>query len=96
MKDTISADQKATILSSLQRYFNEHFESEINELQASLLLDYIVREIAPFAYNKGVDDARAYLASRLDDLPGVCFRQGLTYWDENPGSSRSVPRKPGG
>jgi hypothetical protein len=42
-----------------------------------------------------VDDARAFLAARIDDLAGVCFEQGLTYWETASGVSRSVRRKPG-
>ena len=94
MQSTHSPEQKTDILSSLQRYFHENFDTELNDLQADLLLDYITREIAPFAYNRGVEDARAYFAARLDDLPGVCFAEGLTYWDAKPGAARGVRRKP--
>ena len=94
MQDSYSPEQKADLLSSLQRYFHENFDSELNDLQTDLLLDYITREIAPFAYNRGVEDARAYFSARLEDLPGVCFEEGLTYWESKPGAARGVRRKP--
>lgn len=94
MKDTISPEQQTAVLASLQRYFDEHFDTELNELQASLLLDYIMTEIAPFAYNRGVEDAQAFFAARTADLPGVCFEEVLTYWEDR-GSARVVRRKPG-
>ncbi|MCB2205544.1 DUF2164 domain-containing protein [bacterium] len=90
----LTSEQKADVLDSLQRYFDENLDGEINELQSTLLLDYILTEIAPFAYNRGVEDARAYIASMAEDLPGVCFQDTLTYWEHNEGSARRVRRKP--
>lgn len=95
MKDYIPKEESAAVTASLRRYFDEHFDRELDDLQASLLLDYFMKEIAPFAYNRGVDDARAYFSARIDDLAGVCFEQGLTYWESTSGSSRAVRRKPG-
>lgn len=93
MQDHLTSEQQTDIRASLGRYFEEHFDLELNDLQATLLLDYIMTEIAPFAYNRGVDDARAWFAARLDDLPGVCFEQGLVYWDGKAGATRIVRRK---
>ncbi|MBE0645622.1 MAG: DUF2164 domain-containing protein [Bacteroidetes bacterium] len=95
MQDTISPEQKTAIVASLQRYFDEHFEHELNDLQAALLLDYIMKEISPLAYNRGIEDARQYFAARAEDLPGICFQEALTYWEMKPGSARTVRRKPG-
>lgn len=82
------------IMSSLQRYLLEHFDIELNELQSTLLLDYFMQELAPFAYNRGVQDAQAYFSSMCDDLPGVCFRNTLTYWETQERGGRTVARKP--
>lgn len=94
MKDAIPAEHKTAVLASLQRYFDENFEIELNELQSSLLIDYIMTEIAPFAYNRGVEDAQAFFSARTADLPGVCFEEALTYWEQR-GGARVVRRKPG-
>ena len=93
LQDVLSTEQNADILASLQRYAEENLDVEVNELQATLLLDYIMTEIAPFAYNRGVEDARGFISARLDDLSGVCFEDGLRYW-EQPGGTRMVRRKP--
>lgn len=94
MQNILSPEQKSEIRSSLQRYFYENFDMELNELQGGLLLDYIMTEIAPFAYNQGVENAKAYFAARLDDLSGVCFEEVLTYWNATARGARSVARKP--
>ncbi len=68
------------VVVSLQKYFREELEQEISEMRAKFLLDYILQEIAPLAYNKGVQDAEDYFRAKLEDLSGACFEDGLTYW----------------
>lgn len=70
------------VRASLQRYFEEELEMEINEMRAGFLLDYILKEIAPFAYNKGVRDAESFFRDKLEDLPATHFEDGLTYWQQ--------------
>jgi uncharacterized protein (DUF2164 family) len=68
------------IVPSIRKYFKEELEQEISEMRAKLLLNYFLKEIAPFAYNKGVSDAEAFMRARVEDLSGTCFEEGLTYW----------------
>lgn len=68
------------LIASIRKYFRQELEHEIGDLQAKLLLDYVLKEIGPFAYNKGVSDAEAFLRTRMEDLSGTCFQPGLTYW----------------
>ncbi len=76
----LSKQDVKDLTGSLQRYFMEEFEIELNEMRAKFLLDYILEEIAPFAYNKGVRDAGTFLRDKLEDLPATCFEDGLIYW----------------
>ena len=80
----IAFDKQETkeILSSLQHYFREELDQEISEMRAKFLLDYILQEIAPLAYNQGVKDAELYFRGKVEDLSGVCFEEGLTYWQK--------------
>ena len=68
------------VVPSLQKYFREELEQELSEMKARFLLDYIMKEIGPFAYNKGVKDAEAYFRGKVEDLSATCFEDGLTYW----------------
>ena len=68
------------VLFSLQKYFREELDQELGEMRAKFLLEYILKEIAPFAYNQGVRDAGSYFRAKIEDLPGTCFEDGLTYW----------------
>jgi uncharacterized protein (DUF2164 family) len=76
----IELDKQEEVVASLQRYFREELEEEISEMSAKFLLDYIFKEIAPFAYNKGVKDAETFFRGKIEDLSGTCFEDGLTYW----------------
>lgn len=76
----LSKQDTAEIIPSLQKFFREELDQEISEMRAAFLLSYIMKEIAPFAYNRGVSDAESYFRAKVEDLPGVCFEDGLTYW----------------
>ena len=80
----LKLDQHETkeVLASLQRYFKEELDQEISEMRAKFLLDYILKEIAPFAYNKGVKDAETFFRGKIEDLSATCFEDGLTYWQK--------------
>jgi uncharacterized protein (DUF2164 family) len=67
-------------VASLQRFFREEHEQELSELRARFLLDFFLKELGPFAYNKGVKDAEQYFRRHTEDLTGVCFEDPLTYW----------------
>jgi len=49
-------------------------------MRAGFLLNYFMKEIAPFAYNHGVKDAESYFRGKVEDLSATCFEAGLTYW----------------
>jgi uncharacterized protein (DUF2164 family) len=76
----LSKEEIAQLIPSVQKYFREELEQEIGEMRAKFLLDYFLKEIAPFAYNKGVSDAEAYMRARVEELTGTCFQEGLMYW----------------
>ena len=65
---------------SLKKYFAEESGETIGDLRAKLLLDYILQEIAPLAYNRGVHDGEEFFRKRLEDLPATCFEPAFTYW----------------
>jgi uncharacterized protein (DUF2164 family) len=79
---SLSPQETDEVVHSLKRYFSVELGQELSELRAKLLLDYIVKEIAPLAYNQGVKDAENFLRARVEDLPATCFEPGLTYWQK--------------
>ncbi len=73
---------RADLLASLKRYVEEELEVTMGDLKANLLLDYILEEIGPSIYNETIQDARAFLSNKLEDLEATCFRTELPYWPE--------------
>ena len=74
--------QVEEIIPSIKRYVAEEFGEEIGNLKAELLLDYFIKEIAPYAYNRGVRDAEDFLRAKLEDLQGSCHEFELSYWND--------------
>lgn len=85
----LSADAERQALASLRRFFDEELELEIGDVQARQLLKFILREVAPTAYNSGVAAAESYLRGRIEDLEGVCSMPEFAYWPKGS----SVRRK---
>jgi uncharacterized protein (DUF2164 family) len=80
MSIELTKEEVAAILPSLRRYVREELDTELSEMRAKFLLEYIMKEIGPFAYNRGVKDAESYFRGKVEDLPATCFEDGLTYW----------------
>jgi len=68
-------------IESIKRYFSENLDQEVGDLKASLLLDFILKEIAPSVYNSAIADAQTYLRDRVADLEGACSAPEFAFWD---------------
>jgi uncharacterized protein (DUF2164 family) len=89
MAITLSPETKKRTLASIKRYVAENLDQDIGDLQAGLLLDYVLTEIGPTVYNKAIHDAQGYFQERVADLEGVCFQTEGAYWsDRAPGARR--------
>lgn len=63
-----TADEKQRIVRSIQRYFDRELRQEIGRFDAEFLLDFFATEIGVHFYNRGLLDAQAVLAAKLDDV----------------------------
>jgi uncharacterized protein (DUF2164 family) len=79
---------RAQAVASIRRYFTEQLDQEVGDLQAGLLLEFILKEIGPSVYNAAIADAQAVLRERVADLDGACFVPEFAYWP------RSIGRRP--
>jgi uncharacterized protein (DUF2164 family) len=94
MKMPLPEPEKREALDSIQRYMSSEIDVDISEMQAELILGYFTKELAPFAYNKGIQEAQQFLLMKAEDLGGACFEEGLTYWKSSNRGSGAVRRKP--
>jgi uncharacterized protein (DUF2164 family) len=76
-------------VTSIKRYFSEQREEELGDLQAKLLLDFVVKEIGPSIYNAAIADAQTFVRDRIADLDGACFEPEFGYWSRGTTRGRS-------
>lgn len=75
----LDKQQRATAVSSLQRYFEENLDP-IGDLPAGLLLKFFLEEIGPVIYNQAISDAQTHLTQRVADLNGELYSDEFQYW----------------
>jgi len=80
MPVALSDDAAEKAIGSIRRYAAEHLDQEMGELQARLLLEFFLEEIAPSVYNAAIADAQTYLRDRVADLEGACYAPEFGYW----------------
>lgn len=70
MKPTLelSKEKKDKMIVSIQEYFENEHAGEIGNLQAMLLLDFMIEKLAPEFYNLGVEDSHQYMTDKIDDI----------------------------
>ena len=81
MKIQLRKEDEQSAIASVQQYLEDEYGIESSPLKTKLLLEFFIKEIGPFAYNKGVEDAESFMRRRLEDLSGTCFEHPMTYWD---------------
>ena len=80
MTISMSDSARTQSIASIKRYFAEELEQDVGELKAGLLLEFILKEIAPSVYNGAIADAQTYLRDRVADLDGACSVPEFAYW----------------
>lgn len=87
----LTDEARKQALSSIKRYCAENLELEtpVGDIQATGLLDFILKEIGPSVYNAAIADAQVFLRDRLADLDATCYEPEFVYWPK----TSSVRRK---
>lgn len=76
----LSKETRAHLIGSLKRYFAERLDQEIGDLKASLLLQFILKEIGPPIYNQAVADAQSCMQQMVSEIDGTCFEPETSFW----------------
>jgi uncharacterized protein (DUF2164 family) len=88
----LSKEDRKQAMDSIERYFQEYMEEKIGNIAAIGLLDFILREIGPSIFNKGVAVAQAHMAARVADLDIDIHEETFAYW-QTAGKKKSLPSK---
>ena len=63
-----TVEERAVIVRKIQAYFSEELDQPIGQFDAQFLLDFMASQMGVYFYNRGLYDAQAMLASRVEDL----------------------------
>jgi uncharacterized protein (DUF2164 family) len=80
-------ESRKQTLASIRRYFDEVLDQDIGDLKAELVLDYVLKEIAPTVYNQAIQDALKFVQDRVGDMDSSLFAAEFAYW-EKPGRKK--------
>ncbi len=67
----ISKEKREHMNLKIKSYFQKERDEELGDLASDLILDFIIKELAPEFYNHGVYDAYQYMNDRLEDVLGM-------------------------
>ena len=83
------SDRRTEVIAAIRRYFDNELGEEIGDLKATLLFEFMLREIGPSIYNHAVADAQAWMLERVTDLDVNLYEPegtGATANDHEEGS----------
>jgi uncharacterized protein (DUF2164 family) len=61
-------EQKTEIIKNVQSYFEQERSETIGELGADQLVDFMIKALGPYIYNKAVDDARKLINEKMSQI----------------------------
>lgn len=63
-----SQDQKDRMVHKIKAHFDEELQQDIGSFEAEFLIEFFVREIGPYCYNRGLFDAQQVFSERMEEL----------------------------
>jgi uncharacterized protein (DUF2164 family) len=69
-----SSEEKDLIVRKIKLYFSEELKQQIGSFDAEFLLDFFAQEIGAYFYNRGLYDAQAILAAKLEDIQDSIYQ----------------------
>jgi uncharacterized protein (DUF2164 family) len=85
----LTKENRAQAIASIERYFRENMDEPIGNIAAGGLLGFLLEEIGPSIYNKGVADAQDRLQARVAELDFEVHEAEFAYWRKNGKSPKT-------
>ncbi len=67
-KIVVSKENRKAMIDLIKKYFLKERDEDLGDLSAAMILDFIIKELAPEFYNQGVYDSHEYMNSKIEDL----------------------------
>lgn len=65
---TLTKEEKQDAVEKIKSYYLTEREEEISDLAATLLLDFILKNIGPLIYNQAIKDVHYFMSEKLEDV----------------------------
>lgn len=73
MKINLSDERKEEIRRAFSSFYYSEFDEEISEYRTEQVLDFFMNVLGPPVYNQAIQDARAFISEKLEDLDADFF-----------------------
>ena len=74
----IDPERRSHLVDAARGFWLEEFDEELSPFRAEGMLDFFLDAVGPSVYNQGVEDARVFMAKKLDDLDAeIHEREGI-------------------
>lgn len=60
----------------LQKHFSKAYDEKLSDFRAAEIIELMLKTLGPAIYHQAVQDVRAHLQGKLDDLDGEVFVDG--------------------
>lgn len=70
---SLTDERRMALRRELQALYSTDFDESLSDFQADAVLECVIKAVGPVIYNQAVEDVRAWLQTRLDDLDGEVF-----------------------
>ncbi len=78
MATALEPQRRTRVVAQLQQLFAKEFDEKLSDFQANAVVDLMLKTLGPAVYNQAVQDVRAHMQVKLDDLDGEVFADGDT------------------
>lgn len=73
MKIELDPARRQRATAHLQKLFSTEFDEKLSDFRAAEIIDLMLSTLGPDIYNQAVQDVRAHLQGKLDDLDGEVY-----------------------
>jgi len=70
---TFSDGEKEVLVHKIKQYFDRELDQDLGQFEAEAVLDFFSTEVGTYFYNRGLLDAQAVLAERLDVVQDAIY-----------------------
>jgi len=65
---TLTNENRGDAIKSIQKFFLIERDEEISDFQASMLLDFILKDVGVYIYNQALSDSHQLMLQKTEDI----------------------------